>query len=377
MTDLSFTVLAVRATALAFPLERPLRSALGSIDVRPALVVEIDIDGAKGAWTGSGEVFSNFPPFSNRHKARIVSDLIAPRLTGQTFADPAAMTASLQAATHKVALQSGEFGPFAHTVAGLDVAAWDALARRADVPLWRLLTDAPDVPPVRAYASGLDGPDLNALVPPLAEAGWGAYKLKVGFDADTDARHLAALRGLAGDATLMVDANQAYEMAEARDAVTRLADEGLAWIEEPIRADSPLSDWRELVAIGAPLAAGENLRGAVEFAAAIDTGIAVIQPDAIKWGGLSGVRDVARMALAAGRAWAPHYLAGGIGLAASAHLAAALQATYLEVDVNPNPLREQLLGDAFRIEGGRVRLSERPGHGAVPNGEIMARYQVR
>ncbi|MEO1104616.1 MAG: mandelate racemase/muconate lactonizing enzyme family protein, partial [Pseudomonadota bacterium] len=120
--DLSFTVTGVRATALAVPLERPLRSALGSIDVRPALLVELDIGaaGAADGASGSGEIFSNFPPFSNRHKARIATDLIAPRLIGRTFQDPAEMTAALTAATHKVALQSGEFGPFAHTIAGLD-----------------------------------------------------------------------------------------------------------------------------------------------------------------------------------------------------------------------------------------------------------------
>ncbi|MEO1105771.1 MAG: enolase C-terminal domain-like protein, partial [Pseudomonadota bacterium] len=235
-------------------------------------------------------------------------------------------------------------------------------------------TDAPPAA-VPAYASGLDGPDLDTLVPPLVDAGWTAFKLKVGFG-DADARHLSHLRTLTGGATLMVDANQAWEMDEAPAQVSRLAAEGLAWIEEPIRADSPIADWRTLIEIGAPLAAGENLRSEPAFAQAIAAGIAVIQPDAIKWGGISGVRHVARAARKAGRQWAPHYLAGGIGLAASAHLAAAERAAYLEVDVNPNPLRDNLLGDAFTVEDGLVRLTDRPGHGAVPDPETMARYAI-
>ena len=41
--------------------------------------------------------------------------------------------------TAVLALQSGEPGPFAQAIAGVDIALWDLQARRAQQPLWRLL----------------------------------------------------------------------------------------------------------------------------------------------------------------------------------------------------------------------------------------------
>ena len=370
--DLAFTVRAIRTTCLRVPLERPMRNAFGSIDARPALLVELELD--DGA-VGLGEVFCNFPGFSQFHKARILNELVAPKITGASFASPEAMTVALTAAIHRITLQSGEFGPFAQVIGGLDVAAWDAVARRADAPLWRLL--APDAKPraVTAYASGLDSADIDALVPPLRQAGWRAYKLKVGFGTEPDRRGLGALRAATGpDAALMVDANQGWEFAQADAEIRALANEGLEWVEEPIAADSPAEEWRALAAIGPPIAAGENLRGDSAFQDAADAGIKVLQPDIIKWGGISGARRIAGLARDAGILWAPHYLAGGVGLAASAHLAAACDAFYLEVDANPNPLRDGLLGGAIAVEDGLVRFTDRPGHGAVPDPAIIARY---
>src|SRR3546814_2737114 len=79
------------------------------------------------------------------------------------------------------------------------------------------------------------------------------------------------------------------------------------------------------------LAGGENLRGETAFGAAIDAGdLSLIQPDVAKWGGVSGCLAVARRALAAGRVYCPHYLGGGIGLAASAHLRSAEHTSELQ-----------------------------------------------
>ena len=362
--DLELSPVAVRAVPLRAPLERPSRNAFGEMTARPALVVELDL--ADGA-TGTGEVFCNWPAFAHFHKARIVEDLLAPRLEGRSFASPAAMTEALSAAVHRVTLQSGEPGPFASAVAGLDVAAWDALARRADRPLWRLLAAGGAAQDVPAYASGLGAEDVEAIVPALRGEGWRGYKLKIGFGRDRDASSLSRLRAAAGpEATLMVDANQAWEPDQAATEAEALAGEGLAWLEEPIAADRPWDEWRRLAeSNGPPLALGENLRGLSAFRAAAASGIRILQPDIIKWGGISGAMEVARIARDAGVTWAPHYLAGGIGLAATAHLAAACGASWLEFDATENALRAGLLSDAITMEDGMARIADRPGHGAA------------
>ena len=101
----------------------------------------------------------------------------------------------------------------------------------------------------------------------------------------------------------------------------------------------------------------------------IDTGnIQVIQPDACKWGGITGCLSVARNALSAGRRYCPHYLGGGIGLLASAHLLAAAGGDgLLEVDNNFNPLRDGLAQPFPRLENGQFMLSNAPGLGVEPD----------
>ena len=80
----------------------------------------------------------------------------------------------------------------------------------------------------------------------------------------------------------------------------------------------------------------------------------------------------ARAALAAGLHYCPHYLGGGIGLLASAHLLAAVGGDgLLEVDCNPNPLRELLAAPFPCLRNGRFLLSDAPGLGVAPDMEAV------
>ena len=63
---------------------------------------------------------------------------------------------------------------------------------------------------------------------------------------------------------------------------------------------------------------------------------------------------------------------GGIGLLASAHLLAAVGGDgLLEVDCNPNPLRELLAAPFPRLRDGRFLLSDAPGLGVAPDMEAV------
>lgn len=131
-------------------------------------------------------------------------------------------------------------------------------------------------------------------------------------------------------------------------------------------ADRPAEEWLSLaLATDVPLAAGENMINAQAFARAIaKPAFDVIQPDLCKWGGISGVLPVARDIIAAGKRYCPHYLGGGIGLAASAHVLAAVGGDgMLEIDSNDNPLRHEIFGPP--IVEGRLKLSDMPGLGVT------------
>ena len=127
-----------------------------------------------------------------------------------------------------------------------------------------------------------------------------------------------------------------------------------------------------------PLAGGENFLGRAAFDAAIRArSFGVIQPDAAKWGGVTGCFDVARATLGAGLSYCPHFLGSGIGLAASAHLLAAAGGDgLLEIDVNPNPLRSEMAEGWPIVENGMLTLSTKQGLGIEPDMARIARYRT-
>ena len=91
-----------------------------------------DHDGAFG-W---GEVWANFPPSGAESKLRLLETVILPMSLGRTWSSPAAAWIDLTQRMRRNAIQSGEPGPFAACIAGIEVALSDLAARRAGLPLW-------------------------------------------------------------------------------------------------------------------------------------------------------------------------------------------------------------------------------------------------
>ncbi|GAB4181097.1 MAG: mandelate racemase/muconate lactonizing enzyme family protein [Thalassobaculales bacterium] len=372
MSKLAFRPAAIECFLFRCPAEPPLATAFGVMRDRPALLVRLtDAEGAQG-W---GEIFANWPPGGPEHRRGLVGEVLAGLALGRDFASPEALFAHLTAANRTLALQCDEPGPFAQAICGLDIAAWDLVARRAGEPLWRLLGSADSPAALPAYASGI-GPEAPERVAERKwREGYRAFKLKIGFGHDRDAANLAAMRAALPPAVLMVDANQAFDRAQALAAAAGLAPSGPVWFEEPIAADAPDAEWLALARdCPLPLAGGENLRGEDAFRRAAGW-LAYLQPDVIKWGGLSLGRRIAAGIAAAGRRYCPHYLGGGIGLVASAHLMAAMGGAWLEVDANDNPLRQDLAQPFPPLVDGALVLSGAPGLGVAPDLAALARWR--
>jgi D-galactarolactone cycloisomerase len=368
-----------RVTVRVFrcPLTQPVTTSFGIMRDRPMVLVEVeDRDGV----TGWGEVWCNFPTVGAEHRARLIDNVLTPLLTAQPFSTPAEAFTQLTEQTAVLALQCAEPGSFAQAIAGIDMALWDLVARRARQPLWTLL-GAKGGPTIPVYASGLnpDGPEKVAAE--RQREGYTAFKLKVGFGAERDITNLRALRDTIGSsARLMIDANQAWDLQTARGLLPKLEPFEIDWLEEPLRADRPWSDWLLLKnETKISLAAGENLAGDAAFDEAVLGGaLGVVQPDLAKWGGFSGCLPVAKRILAAGLRFCPHYLGGGIGLLASAHLLAAAGGDgMLEIDANPNPLRSLLCGPLASIENGKAMLGDAAGLGLEPDLSALRDFAVK
>lgn len=372
MTD-SFTIRSIEAFCYRYPLATPVVTSFGKMLNRPAVFVRaVDEDGVAG-W---GEAWSNFPAPGAEHRTRLVNEVLAPAIAGRRFDGPAEAFEALTKGTEVLALQCGEPGPFAQAISGIDLALWDLAARRRRLPLWRLLGGQSGR--IKVYASGINPAGAAQTAEAALARGHRALKLKVGFGAEIDLANLAALRAIVGDGMLAIDANQGWSVDQALQMLPRLAAFDLAWLEEPIRADRPREEWRRLrAAAKMPIAAGENISTLEGFKEVLaEDVLGVVQPDIAKWGGLSACAGLARDILKSGKTFCPHYLGGGIGLLASAHLLAGIGGDgWLEVDANDNPLRDLFCGPVASVTDGTIVLSEEPGLGFTPDLSGIADYR--
>jgi hypothetical protein len=303
---------------------------------------------------------------------------VAPILLEQAWDSPQTAFKILSTRLHILGIQCGEPGTIAQAIAGADIALWDLFAKKSGQALWKLFGGSPNI---STYASGLSPTHPEKLAQQKWDEGYRAFKLKVGFGTDRDFKNLETLRNIFGDdIKLMVDANQAWSSENAAQNIQHLSSFNPFWVEEPLPADCAIQDWNMLAKAVSPiqLAAGENMRGQNQFHEAINSGaFAVIQPDLGKWGGFSGCIPIGRSSNLHNKLFCPHWLGGGIGLMASMHLKAAVGgAGFVEVDSNPNPLRELLANPLPKITNGEVGLSDLPGLGIEPDLEALKPFLI-
>ncbi|HEY3678174.1 MAG TPA: mandelate racemase/muconate lactonizing enzyme family protein [Bradyrhizobium sp.] len=373
MTSQGPNLRSIRAFCYRYPLSAPVVTSFGRMLNRPAVFIRVEDETGEVGW---GEVWCNFPSTGAEHRTRMVNEILAPMVRGRAAA-PREIFNALTQSTAVLALQSGEPGPFAQAIAGIDLALWDLDARRRKIALWRLLGGRSSA--IKVYASGINPTGTQRMAEAAFERGHRALKLKIGFDPTSDRSNLTALRNLVGSGMLAADVNQGWSLEQALQLAPRLAEFGLAWLEEPIRADRPWTEWQTLRRqAGVPLAAGENIASHAGFAHVFDNDVLkVVQPDIAKWGGLTECTNIARDILKADKAFCPHYLGGGIGLLASAHLLAGVGGDgFLEVDANENPLRDRLCGPVINVHQGMVILSDEPGLGIEPDLASLEQYRT-
>jgi L-fuconate dehydratase len=212
--------------------------------------------------------------------------------------------------------------------------------------------------------------------------GWTHFKVKVGADPGDDARRVGLVREAIGpDRTLMVDANQRWDVGEAISRMADLARFNPLWIEEPTSPDDVLGHAaiaRAIRPIG--VATGEHCANRVMFKQLLQAqAISFCQIDSCRLGGVNENLAVMLMAAKFGVPVCPH--AGGVGLCELVqHLSMfdyiAITGT-MENRVTEfvDHLHEHFV-DPVVVERARYRAPERPGYGTEikPESRVQHRY---
>jgi L-alanine-DL-glutamate epimerase-like enolase superfamily enzyme len=357
-------IISVRAIPLAVPI-RELAPVASTWSARASKQILVEVQTDNGL-TGWGEAFAYGVPLA---VCNVVDDGLAPMVVG---ADPTEIEALVDR-MHRALMIWGRRGLAMMAVSGVELALWDLAGKARGVPVYALFGGLVQRS-VRAYASlpRYESPaDVARAAAAMAKDGFTAIKLH-----QIDVASVAAAREAVGDGVeLMLDTNCPWTVEEATHMARRLERYTLRWLEEPVW---PPEDYVGLArvrkATTTPIACGENEATMFGFRELMRAGAAdVIQPSVTKVGGLLELKKIATLAAAANVTLVPHSFYFGPGLAATMHaIASTAGVPYIEYP--SGELAPPLSKAPIRCAGGRVSVDDRPGLGADPDPDVIARY---
>lgn len=289
----------VAVQTVLVPINPPHRTASGLVEKSPLVLVDLH---CSGGLIGHAIVFT-YTPAALKPTAELFLGLQS-LVVGQALA-PRQLMDLLLAKMRLI----GHQGLIGTILAGIDMAAWDALARHQEMSLCRLLggTHRPSV----AYAgTGYDGEVETARqAEEWVKKGFKGVKAKIGYStAAEDLAVVRAMRSAVGeDVELMVDFNQSLHGVDAIQRLEALDEEGLVWIEEPVLAHDYETSCRVKDAIQTPIQSGENWWGPGDMQLALTADASdFVMPDVMKIGGVSGWLKAVDLAAAAGKQVSSH-----------------------------------------------------------------------
>ncbi len=364
MTLCKLTLKNVHVRPVIVPLKRPILSKVGFFHDWPLILIDLE--------TEEGIVGRSYlEPYlkqAARYLAPAIMDL-AELHKGQLLAPFEFFRKGLNA-LHLV----GREGLSMIAVAGLDMAAWDALAQAAGMPLAVFLGGT--LGRVPAYNSnGLWptpvealGKEAEALV---GEGGFTALKLRLGRErlAD-DLAAIAAVRQSVGEEVkLMCDFNQGLSLGDALQRCHALDDQGLFWFEEPIVYDNLASYVQLTRELKTPVQLGENFYGPrALYQAIVSKAGDFVMPDLMRIGGVSGwLRSAA--------------IAGAAGIPMSTHLYPEFAAHLMRVTETAHWLEWQdfanpILAEPFQLQDGHLMIPDTPGSGISWDEDAVKRFSA-
>jgi len=275
--------------------------------------------------------------------------------------------------------------------AAVDVACWDLVGKTANLPLWKVFGGHSDEVAVYAtcgyYRGGVDlvaswdRSELRDELQMMLDQGHTAIKVKTGGlpSLREDMERLHFIRDVIGmEVDLMVDANQAWDLETAQQAMVFMHDLNInpRWLEEPVRwqDDARMMKILKRDFPEVPISGGESesiswrMRSMIE-----EQAISICQFDVTMMaGGFTEGRKVAALCELNHVKVAPHH-----DCFIHAHLVAGCpNGMIVEAFTDPerDPLQADLYENKPNIEAGRMKLSEEPGLGLNVSQRALSKY---
>ena len=132
----------------------------------------------------------------------------------------------------------------------LDCALWDLRAKQQGRRVWELLGQADPDPVTNVYTISFGHPDMMAAAA-MSAIDRGCHHIKLEGGGAGDDQRVRAVRAVAPDAIIIIDAHEAWEARQLSEHLKVMAGEGVALVEQPLPAgrDNALSAVEHLVPI--------------------------------------------------------------------------------------------------------------------------------
>ncbi|HWA60480.1 MAG TPA: enolase C-terminal domain-like protein [Caulobacteraceae bacterium] len=289
MSAIDARIASLRAEAFVIPTDAPEEDGTYAWSSTTLVLVEVEAGGRRGlGYT-----------YAAAAAAQVVRDSLTKAVVGKSAGEIPAAWDAMVAEVRNL----GSRGVCACAISAVDTALWDLKAKLLGLPLVDLLGARREAVPV--YGSGGftsydDARLASQLEGWVRDGGCRWVKIKVGRDAAADMlRVQVARRAIGPEVSLFVDANGAWTVKHALAFAERIADQDVAWFEEPVSSDDleGLALVRQRAPAGMDVAAGEYGFDPFYFRRMLQAGaVDVLQADATRALGITGFLRAADLA---------------------------------------------------------------------------------
>ena len=262
--------------------------------------------------------------------------------------------------------------------AGLEMAAWDLLARAQGKPLHDLLCGTrAEIESGVSLGIESDMGRLFGIMDQYLGEGYRRVKLKIGPGRDVD--YIRQVRERYPDTPLMADANSAYRVADL-PILKQLDQFGLTMIEQPLAHDDIVDHALLQRELKTPICLDESIHTAEDARKALDLGSGrVINIKVSRLGGLAEAKKVHDLCRERGvPVWCGGMHEYGIGRAANVAISSLPGFTFPgDVSGSDKYYAEDLVDPPVLARNGAIPVPSGPGLGYEPNEERIKKYTVR